>query len=61
MLFAPYLNSAIESMNQKQFTQLLMNMILIFIVIPTVLYYIVLGEYYKYTYFIFIVNIHKKI
>ena len=44
MLFAPYLNSAIDLMNQKQFTQLLMSMILVFVVAPTVLYYSVLGE-----------------
>ena len=43
MLFAPYLNYAIDSMNKKQFTRLLMSMVLVFVVAPTVLYYSVLG------------------
>lgn len=43
MLFAPYLNYAIDSMNKKQFTQLLISMTLVFVVAPTVLYYSVLG------------------
>lgn len=61
-LFAPYLNYAIDSMNKKQFTQLLMSVILVFVVAPTVLYYNVLGqECYKYVPAVFSWSIYKKI
>lgn len=43
MLFAPYINRVIESINQSQFTRLLVLMSVAFLLSPTLLYYSVLG------------------
>lgn len=44
MLFAPFLNCAVEQISQKYFRQLLLIMFVVFFFIPTVLYFDVLGD-----------------
>lgn len=44
MVFSPYINKAIDLMNESQHRQLLILMLSVFLIAPTVLYYSVLGS-----------------
>lgn len=44
MIFSTYINKAADSMNQQQYMQLLILMSMVFLVIPTFVYYSILGS-----------------
>lgn len=44
MLFAPFINKAISSMNKSMYERLLIIMFCVFFVIPTILYFDILGD-----------------